>query len=266
MEQRTACITLDLEEDWSIPDRCERNPTFKYLDDYISLIKEVDVPLSVFVVGETLERHSNIIDRLDAELDTEFHLHSYQHDMTRTYEFSEELRAAVRAFRSFFGTDPIGYRAPQGDIKPEELSLLEDAGFKFDASVFPSYRPGVYNNLHAPLFPFYPQSTNDLLEIPFAAVPYLRIPIAMNYLKLLGEPYRLLLRHMTLPAVLVFDSHLQDFWLTEFHAHLPFPKRSMMTRNMARTTDIFRDFIGLLRSDGYEFRRISSIYEEWSRP
>jgi peptidoglycan/xylan/chitin deacetylase (PgdA/CDA1 family) len=217
------------------------------------------------VVGRTLQRHPDIVERLNTELDTEFHLHSFQHDITRSYDFAEELPAAVQAYRDFFGTDPTGYRAPQGDIRPEEFGLLEDAGFDFDSSPFPSHPPGVYNNLRAPLLPYRPESTTELLEIPFAAVPRFRIPIAMNYLKLLGDPFRTLLRRVTLPVVLVFDSHLQDFWLTEFHAHLPNPKRALMTRNMGQTTELFREFIDQLRRDEYEFRRISSVYDEWSR-
>jgi peptidoglycan/xylan/chitin deacetylase (PgdA/CDA1 family) len=226
------------------------------------MIQELEVPLSVFVVGQTLERFPTIVDRLDAELETEFHLHSYQHDMTKSYEFSTEVKEGIRAYRNHFDTDPIGYRAPQGNITPKERIQLESAGFKFDASVFPSYRPGVYNNIRAPLTPYRPQETDELVEIPFGAVPYLRIPIAMNYLKLLGTPYLFLLKRVSLPSVLVFDSHLQDYWLTEFHTHLPNPKRSLMTRNIERATEMFRSFVGFMRAEGYEFRLISSVYEE----
>lgn len=262
MGERTTCITLDLEEDWSIPNSPRANPTFGYLDQYIAMIEELDVPLTVFVVGETLERHPAVIDRLDAELNVEFHLHSYQHDMSKSYDFADEIRSAKRAYQSHFDVDPIGYRAPQGNITPEELEHLETADFKFDSSVFPSYRPGVYNNLRAPLMPYRPSVTEHLIEIPFAAAPYLRIPIAMNYLKLLGNPYMSVLRRIPLPDVLVFDSHLQDYWLTDFHRHLPKPKRSLMTRNINRATDMFRDFVEFLRSDGFEFDLVSSVYAE----
>lgn len=58
-----ACIALDLEEDWSIPGSREYNPTFDYLDDYVSLVDDLGVPLSVFAVGETIERHPPALAR-----------------------------------------------------------------------------------------------------------------------------------------------------------------------------------------------------------
>lgn len=258
---RFAAITLDLEEDWSIPQGPGRNPTFDYLDDYVDMVDALDIPLSVFPVGQTIERHPEVVQRLRAELPTEFHLHSYQHDMSKSYDFDEEIHAGIEAYEEFFGSPPIGYRAPQGNITPSELIKLERAGFEFDASIFPSYRPGVYNNLRVPLTPYFPEVTENLLEIPFAAVPKLRIPIAQNYLKLLGDPYVLLLKNVQLPEILVFDSHLQDFWRTEFHDYLPQPKRTLMTRNIDRAPEIFSDFVEFLRSVGYDFVHVSNIHE-----
>jgi peptidoglycan/xylan/chitin deacetylase (PgdA/CDA1 family) len=258
------CLTLDLEEDWSIPNAPDRNPTFDRLDDYIAMVSGLDVPVSVFAVGRTIERHPEVVDRLRTELETEFHVHSYQHDMTRSYDFPTEARASIEAYESFFGEPPAGYRAPQGNIVPEEWVELERAGFEFDASVFPSYRPGVYNNLDAPLTPYVPDVTDDLLEIPFAAVPWLRIPVSMNYLKLLGSPFLWTVKKVPLPDPLVFDSHLQDYWRTEFHEHLPSPKRRLMTRNIDRAPEMFVDFMRFLDAEGYEFTTMSEVYRRYA--
>ncbi|WP_312907210.1 polysaccharide deacetylase family protein [Natronosalvus caseinilyticus] len=256
-----ACMTLDLEEDWCIPGDESPNPTFDHVDDYIALIEQLDVPISVFVVGVTIENYPGIVERLRWELDAEFHLHSYQHDMTKSYEFETEIQRGVAAFESHFGEPPRGYRAPQGNIVQGEWAELERAGFEFSSSVFPSYRPGVYNNIRAPLTPYVPTEVDRLLEIPFAAVPGLRIPISQNYLKLLGRPYLSLLKHVPLPTPLVYDSHLQDFWRTEFHDHLPQPKRTLMTRNMDRSVDILTEFVSTLRRNGYTFEKVSDLYE-----
>lgn len=252
-----ACITLDLEDDWSIPG--EDDPTFENLDRYVALVDDLEVPLSVFAVGKTIERRPAVVDRLRSELDAEFHLHSYRHDMTKSYDFRAELRRGVDAFERHFGTTPVGYRAPQGNVEPDELVALERAGFEFDASVFPSYRPGVYNNLRAPLTPYVPDGVEELIEIPFAAVPWLRIPIAQNYLKLLGDPYLALLKRGPLPDVLVYDSHLQDFWPTAFHENLPTVKRLLWKRNIDRSVELFEQFVGILRQRGYEFGKISEV-------
>jgi len=258
--QRVACITLDLEEDWNIPIEENRNPTFDYIDDYISMINDLEIPLSIFGVGVTIQRHPEIVEQLQTELDAEFHLHSYQHDMTKSYEFEEEIQNGIRAYQDHFGSSPSGYRAPQGNIEPGEWAKLEQAGFEFDASVFPSYRPGVYNNVRAPLTPYIPEEAEKLVEIPFAVAPKLRVPISQNYLKLLGNPYIFALKKGLLPDLLVYDSHLQDFWRTEFHSNLPQPKRTLMTRNIDRSVTIFENFVRFLRDSGYKFTKISDVY------
>lgn len=258
---RYACLTLDFEDDWTIPNAPDRNPTLDHVDDYLALVDDLDVPISVFAVGRAIERHPDVVDRIDDAVDAEFHLHSYRHDITRSHPFDEEVEAGSDAYEAHFGRRPTGYRAPQGDIRGEELAHLEATGFTFDASVFPSYRPGVYNNLTAPLRPYYPAECESLLEIPFGAVPGLRIPIAVNYLKLLGRPYARLLRHVPLSDVIVIDSHLQDFWYTEFHDHLSEPKRTLMTRNMDRAVPLFREFVTFLDESGYEFVKLSAIEE-----
>lgn len=258
---RYACLTLDFEDDWTIPDAPDRNPTLEHLDDFVAIVDDLDVPISVFAVGRAIERHPDHVDRIDDALDAEFHLHSYRHDITGSSPFDRAVRDGIDAYESHFGRRPIGSRAPQGDIRADELAHLEATGFEFDASVFPSYRPGVYNNLTAPLRPYFPAGCETLLEIPFGAVPGLRIPIAVNYLKLLGRPYARLLRHVPLSDVVVIDSHLQDFWYTEFHDHLSEPKRTLMTRNMDRATDLFREFVTFLDGAGYEFVAVSDINE-----
>lgn len=258
---RNASITLDLENDWYFEEDGYDHLTFEYIDEYIHLINNLDLPVTIFVVGKTLERFPEAIEKLQQETDSEFFLHSYQHDIEKRYDFEEELAHGKRAFRSFFGTDPVGYRAPQGNIEQNELQLLEREGFKFDSSHFPSYRPGIYNNLDIPLQPYRPTGATKMIELPIAAVPRFRIPITQSYLKLLGRPYLKYIKHASLPETLVFDSHLQDFYRTASHGNLEQPLRSIHNRNLDRSIAIFRQFISLLRRKGYSFVKLSDVYE-----
>lgn len=258
---RRASITLDLEEDWRIPDE-DVNPTFEHVDEYLQMIREVDIPVSVFVVGKTIERYPELIETFRSEVDVEFHLHSYTHDVTKETPFTEELSQGVEAFRSFFDKPPKGYRAPQGNITEREIVTLDEFGFEFDSSIFPSYRPGVYNNLTKPSTPYRPDYTDELVELPISVAPRVRVPITQNYLKLFGSPYHYYLQLRELPDQIVFDSHLQDFFKTEFHDHINFPLKQMMTRNISRADELFVEFVELLRSRGYEFTKISEIAEE----
>lgn len=256
-----ACLTLDLENDWYIEESGYDHLTFEHLDDYIHLIQDLDVPVNFFAVGRTIERFPETIDYLESSVDCEFHLHSYQHDTSKSYDFRKEVRRGIDVFESHFGHKPAGYRAPQGNIEPHELEILEDEGFEFDSSVFPSYRPGVYSNLDKPLTPYRPEVTDDLLEIPIGATPRTRIPLSQSYLKLLGRPFQVYLRRTSLSPLVVYNSHLQDLYRTESHDQLGLPKRFLYERNMNRSEELLRWSISLLQEKGYSFGTMTDAYE-----
>ena len=258
-EDRMWCLTLDLEDAWSSDDPALDHCVLDHLDAFIALMTDLDLPLSVFVVGQTLERFPEAVDKLDAALDCEFHLHSYQHDMTKSYDFETEVRQGMAAFREYFGRDPVGYRAPQGNIEPKEFAILESLGFEFDSSVFPSYRPGMYNNLDAPLEPFIPDVAPSLVEIPFGAFRGIRIPTSHSYFKLFGRPLGRYLTVAGLPNVLVYNIHLHDLYRTPSHEALNLPKRWIMKRNLDRSKSLLRANVKRIRDRGYESVLISDI-------
>lgn len=258
-DEKQFALTLDLENDWYFDEPGYDHLTFEYIDDFIDLIDGLSVPLSVFVVGKTLEKYPETIDRLESELDAEYHLHSYRHEPSSN-TFREELKLGKRAFRDHFGRDPIGYREPYGGIDFEQFPILADEGFEFDSSVFPSYRPGVYNNLDTPLEPYVPEGVPDLLEIPLGVVRGVRIPLSQNYLKLFGRPMLELLSIAPLPKTLVYNVHLQDLYRTESHANLPSMKRRIMSRNLDRSVEILEESVERIRSIGYEPTKITDIH------
>ncbi len=251
-------LTLDLENDWYIDEPGYDHLTFEYIEDFIRLIDGLSVPLSVFVVGKTLEKHPDAVDRLAADLDTEFHLHSYRHEPSPN-TFREELKLGKEAFRNHFGTDPVGYREPYGAIDPGQFRVLVDEGFAFDSSVFPSYRPGVYNNLNAPLEPYRPAEAPRLLEIPLGVFRGVRIPLSQNYLKLFGKPLVNLLSVAPLSDTVVYNVHLQDLYRTESHGKLSGLKEQLIARNLEQSTEILESSVDRIRSRGYEPTTVSEI-------
>lgn len=263
-DRKTACITLDLENDWYFEEPGYDHLTFEYIDEFIELVSGLDVPLSIFAVGRTIERYPEAIDRLDAELDCEFHLHSYSHDVTKSYDFEREVRKGIAAYENHFGHRPVGYRAPQGNITDRELGLLEELGFEFDSSVFPSYRPGVYNNLSAPLAPYIPAGASSLMEIPPGAFPGIRIPTSHSYFKLVGRPLSSYLSVSPLPDVLVYNIHLQDLYKTDSHDRLSIPKRWIMKRNLENSERILRENVSTLLSRGYQSSTMTDVFNRYS--
>ncbi len=259
---KTAYITLDLESDWFVNEPGRSYFTFEYLPEYIRLINSLEVPVTIFVVGRLLEDRPEAVERLRTELETEFHLHSYSHDPEMADGFRTDLRRGMDAFETFFGRRPMGYRAPLGKITDSQLRILDEAGFSFDSSIFPSYRPGAYNNLSAPLEPYRPNDTDSLVELPVGVVPYLRVPLAQSYLKLGGSPLFQLVDRLELPEPLVFVSHLHDFFETAANEHRSQPMKAIQQRNLSQSPELFERFITTLRQNGYEFELLGAASEQ----
>lgn len=259
LDERTACITLDLENNWDFESDTLKYLVFDHVDEYIKMIQSLDIPLTIFVVGEILQDRPDVVQRLNAELDVEFHLHSHRHDMNGEIDIHREISDGVNVFESVLGEKPSGYRAPRCIIDDGDLTALADAGFEFDSSICPSYRPGVYNNLDKPTRPYFPDETPELLELPISVHPWLRIPMGQSYLRLLGRPYMALMDRSPLPDLLVFHSHLHDYFCTAAHDQLGGINKFLFNYNLDSSRRLFERFVTLLRERDYQFKKLGDV-------
>lgn len=261
---RTFAFTLDLESDYAslLPEvrhRILEDPA--RVRDLLAALGEKGIRGTAFVVGQVIEAYPRIIDAF-LEHKWEFELHSYSHDI-RHPDASEELEKGRAAFLKRFGVQPIGYRAPQGRITREGIARLADAGFSYDASIFPSYFPNPFRYLAMPRDPHFwrADAGKRLLEIPFTSITPLRLTLSTSYMKLLGPGfYRAAVRGFGLPEVICFDSHLHDFIVNEdSYRELPVFWRFIYGRNKYAGLDITAGLLDLARREGYEFRFLSEV-------
>jgi peptidoglycan/xylan/chitin deacetylase (PgdA/CDA1 family) len=104
------------------------------------LAQRLAVPLTLFVIGQTLARGQNG-EKLRAmageghELGN--HTFGHRYDLTRlgAAEMRAEIEGAQHAIEDATGVRPVGFRAPGYTVTDELLALLE--GFLYDSSVFP---------------------------------------------------------------------------------------------------------------------------------
>ena len=171
--------------------------------------------------------------------------------------FRADLLKGIDAFRSFFGHDPVGYRAPLGKITRNQMEILNSEGFVFDSSVFPSYRPGVYNNMRKPVTPYHPIVGSEFTEYPVAVSSPFRIPVAQSYLKLFGYPYRNYLQRVSLPKPMIFVSHLHDFFPTDAHQYRGSLMSKIHKRNIDKSPEILEEFAAGMVDKGWEFTKMS---------
>src|SRR6266478_5581873 len=146
-ESKLACITLDLEAfgSDSNPKACRLLNHEHLFTRLATILCKHRVKLTIFVAAKLLEEVPSAIERF-ASLDPEFELHSYSHNIADT-DSHAEIERAYNAYVDYFHKKPLGYRAPWGKISAAGLERLARFGFKYDSSIFPSFRPGVFNNL-----------------------------------------------------------------------------------------------------------------------
>lgn len=159
----------------------------------------------------------------------------------------------------------MGYRAPWGNISKEGLARLSKKGFKYDSSLIPSYRPGVFNNFSIPLEP-YKSKGIDLIEIPFSVIPGIRLPLGMSYLKFFGLPfYRPLFDFCGAPNPLIFYMHLHDFKINEeLLSRQPLARweKAYHSCKVDKAFDILEGFLKMLKKRGYSFIFMSDLYKQ----
>jgi hypothetical protein len=100
------------------------------------------VPLTLFVIGSTLERKENgeklrALAAAGHELGN--HTFGHRYDLTRldAATMRNEIEFAQDAIERATGRRPVGFRAPGYTVTDELLGLIELGGFLYDSSVFP---------------------------------------------------------------------------------------------------------------------------------
>lgn len=163
--------------------------------------------------------------------------------------------------RDTFGTSPLGFRFPDGKIEEDDYHVLADNDVAFSSSVFPSVRPGRFNNLEQPRTPFR-HRPSGVVELPFTVLSdYLPVPVSLSYLKLLGSPFGKLVYERA-PRSIVFDFHMHDLTVPPAFEDLPAFYRAVYSRNKHRGFEVLSEFVRTLQSENYSFGLLGDRYEE----
>lgn len=265
---KVVCLTLDVEQDYGARLAEPRYEGLEHIPDLVNFFKEWDIPLTCFVQGSLLESHPAQIDQLSS-VDVEFELHSYSHPDPQRNNIRFEIEKGKEAYRKFFGKDPMGYRAPLGVINDGDYQVLAWHGFKFDSSIFPSIRPGVFNNMRKPIKPYLLGNTG-IIEFPITVLSNLiRLPMSLSYLKLLGKPFLRLIRSCRLPSFIVFSFHLHDLITLGSSSKIPVEKFSPPYRAIYNRIykgnnngiELLGNLITIFSEKGYRFLNLIDVYE-----
>lgn len=110
------------------------------MDRMLELMAEHDVKATCFVLGWVAERAPGLVRRLAAaghEVASHGYHHELVHELTEE-EFAADVRRSKDLLEGITGERVRGYRAPSFSLTDRAIPLLEEAGFEYDSSFFPT--------------------------------------------------------------------------------------------------------------------------------
>jgi peptidoglycan/xylan/chitin deacetylase (PgdA/CDA1 family) len=256
----TVLPTLDFECDFGTALPENRYEAVTEVEQLVSLVEEYEIPLTCFVQTALFEERPEAVETLrEANTTVSFHPHSHTHKPREETPVAWELEESTTRFEDFFGEAPVGYRFPNGNVRAADYRLLADAGYEFDASVFPSWRPGKFNNTGAATTPTY-RPGDDLFEIPFTVYSdRLRIPTTLSYCQVLGRPYWWVLSRWP-PSVVVLNIHMHDLVPPSTVRELPASYRALYSRN-GDGLSLLAELVGTFQQRDYAFETLDVVHE-----
>lgn len=144
-------LSIDMDNQWSYmkthgDSGWDKFPTYfnVVIPTILNLVKELDIPITFFLVGKDLEKDENV---KEVEKITKAGLsianHSYNHEpWLHTYSYDQinkEINTTDSLLQSITGQKPIGFRGPGFSYSNKLFKVLMANGYKYDASTLPTF-------------------------------------------------------------------------------------------------------------------------------
>lgn len=211
---KSVAVTIDVETDWggrlSVgPGNCHGiEEGIPYL---LHLLDELKIKATFFISGEVVSEYADIIHEI-VEHGHEIASHGFKHDVDYStmskMEIHDQISKSKKILEDEIGVTPIGFRAPQFRINDDVYTVLHERNFKYDSSMVSGFLPTRYNNLPILSKPFI---KNNLLEIPIATMPYLKVPMGLLWINAMGfSMFRFLSERIKFADMIVFYMHPFD--------------------------------------------------------
>jgi len=254
LDPMKVCITVDMDnyrEYRSLidPSGDGAGPSF-YLDAvprFLDLLDRHGARATFFMIGQDGDRaeHREIVREIAArghEVANHSFTHPYNFRQLSRAQKEDEIARTEAMIGDIVGARPVGFRTPSCDVDVETLDLLQERGYLYDSSIFPSplmwafmvygklfvrrsdYQLGHLASVFAPPRPYVPRLDRlhrarrpddgggpRILEIPVSVVPVVRVPFYSTLLRRLGsQAFSLLVRAYGRQPVLHMLFHLID--------------------------------------------------------
>lgn len=220
-----ASLSLDLDNQWSYM-KTHGDQGWADYPSYLGILlprvldffSARDLRLTFFVVGQdaSLDKNHEFLG-LIGSAGHEVGNHSFHHEpWLHRYppaQVCDELRRAHDVIEAVTGRRPVGFRGPGFSVNTSVLRAVQELGYAFDASTFPTYigplarayyfmtarlstrdredRNELFGTVGDGLRPVGPYlwelGSADLLEIPVTTMPGIKVPFHLSYVLYLSS-------------------------------------------------------------------------------
>jgi peptidoglycan-N-acetylglucosamine deacetylase len=239
----------------------------------LDLLAELGVLAVLFTIARDAEQQQYLLRRA-VSAGHEIASHSLTHPQPFSTladtEMREQLEVSRRRLSDASGRDVVGFRAPAWDVDDRVLRMVREAGYRYDASVFPTpaliasrlaaYRRStgkrsifamdLLGHAFAPLRPHaVGTGAGELVEFPIAVTPWLRMPVYHTFAyfvpaRLFRRNLRALLRS-DLPVL--YEFHAADLLdLAEDRVDPRMARHPGMRETLASKRALLRDTLGAI--------------------
>lgn len=185
MDSRKVLLTFDLEE-FDIPNEYgsalaweeQLSVGKRGMNAIIDVLEFHKIPVTIFTTAAYAIENREQLQFL-AE-NHEIASHTFYHSAFK----DEDLLLSKSTLEEITGKKVYGLRMPR--MRPIDMSLVRQAGYKYDSSINPTFIPGKYNNWHLPKTLYQEQR---VYRLPCSVSPMLRIPLF--WLAFKNFPYRI---------------------------------------------------------------------------
>lgn len=176
-----------------------------------------------FTVSDVVDGHAPVVERVAAaghEVGSHTHTHRHLSELSPG-ERREELATSKARLEGATGAEVVGFRAPSFDVADGHFGALSALGYEYDSSAVPCRPiPGWYGGEFdvrrpTPADDIDPTAPDDVVEVPVAVMPGLRLPLTGTWIRFFGVRYtllgmRLLARRGIPPVLYVHPWELVD--------------------------------------------------------
>jgi len=199
----TSAMTIDVEDGINIAMLDSFNikmaPTKRVLvnvETILNLFQIHNIRATFFILGEVAEAFPHLAKRIESS-GHEIGIHGFHHDQVFRLTpqlFKSEILRAKDLIENQLGHNVFGFRAPAFSINLKTswaFSILEECGFKYDSSVFPSISPRYgWNGFSKDICRLKFGDSASLIEAPLSVIKFMGINLPVcggGYLRYL--PY-----------------------------------------------------------------------------